>query len=942
MVDRDGFLWYGTPGGIFKNFGDTRHFIPLQLRENDLSSWIFDIFQDKEGNIWVGCDIGAYKIDPYSYEKQLYEWKPKESRVDLGVRSFTEKPDGSIWFGTNWGHVVRLDESDSTVIYRNDAIVGNKRLDLSITSDERTIVRDSSSIYEIDNDSLKLIKVLAEESSFLPRSIYSEVVSELDESGSFWYQEHQYNYIYIPEAEAYELMLPFELYWVLSNMVVSYNDHRLSCWKFVMEEELHLKEVVGLHTEQKPMNVVEDHQGHLFIGYIDKIEKVKLGRPSTQHYLNNPNEKISTREITVSDNRDIYVTSYSGVYKIDDDSRVTNIIEDSNFYSILVQGDSLIWGVEFNKLYKVNLVSGKRGVYEIEGDCTILERKDEDHIWIGSSTGLYLFNEKSESYIDYSQFNEDTSITNNIVRNIIQMPDETLWIATGSGAYHFDPKKRNVVHYAENKGELSIPNNHLVDLYIDTNNEVWLGSTSGLTHIANGNKVKHYDMSDGLSDKIVCGILETDDALWLSTYNGFNRLDKATKHISSYFVSQEVYNNEFNHRSNLKLNDSILLFGGTNGVHKINAYELTGYNDTVSIGALSVKHYQKETDSIMEVMVPFHESREIRLDHKNNFFEVKFALNNTFNFEKDRYEYLIEGLDSDWVNLNNENTLRLYGIPPGSYTLRIRGYNDNGVRSANDIRYDLYVAEIFYKTPFFIISFIALLVGTVILVMYRQREKQKVKAFQKSQIKNLELKALRLQMNPHFIFSIINGMYSDLILKSETEANDYIVSFSRLLRATMDMTTQGTVSLQEEIDYLKSYVKLQEHRLDKNLSYSFHVTPKDAPFQSIKIPCMLFQPLVENAILHGLESKEKNRILKVAFHIENETVIGTVEDNGIGRAAAAKNQKKETYKTHALNIMSERIQINNELQQNNIQITTEDLMDGKKAKGTRVVVTINL
>ena len=942
MIDSDGFLWYGTQMGIFKNFGSDRHFIPLKLGESGLSSWIFDIFQDKEGNIWVGCDRGVYKIDPYSYEKQFYEWKPKKSKVQPGVRSFMENPDGSLWFGTNWGHVVRLDKNDSITTYKSSSIVGNKRLDLSITSNERTIVRDSGKVYEISNDSLKLIKVLPKNSSMLPIKIYSGIVSNLDKGGFYQHEQQLYEYTYIPKAEAYGVVLPFEPYWILNDMIVSYKDNRLSCWKFVKEEELHLKEITSFSAAQRPVNVIEDRQGNLLIGYTDKIEKIKIDRPSTQHYLNNPKEKISTRDITVSDSGDIYVTSYSGVYKIDNDSRETTIVEDSHFYSILVQGDSLIWGVEFKNLYRVDLVSGNRDIYEIEGDCTILERKDEDHLWIGSSTGLYLFNEKTKSYVDYSQLNEDVDIANSVIIDIIQLPDETLWIATGTGAYHFNPKNRTVAHYAENKGALSIPNNLLVDLYIDTNNEVWLGSTSGLTHISFENKITHYDMSDGLSDKIVCGILETDDALWLSTYNGFNRLDKTTKHISSYFVSQEVYNNEFNRRSNFKLNDSILLFGGTNGVHKINAHELTGHNDEVFIGALSVKHYQKEKDSIMEIMVPFNENREVKLDYKNNFFEIKFALNSTFNFNKDRYEYLIEGLDSDWVNLNNKNTLRLYGLPPGNYTLRIRGYNDNGVRSVNEVTYKIHASQVFYKTPLFIISCVALLIGLVIFIMYRQREKQKVKAFQKHQIKNLELKALRLQMNPHFIFSIINGMYSDLILKSEAEANDYIVSFSRLLRTTMDMVAQGTITLQEEIDYLESYIKLQQHRLGKNLNYSFKMTPENTPIESIKIPCMLFQPLVENAIIHGLESKENNRILNVSFHIEDKTMTGIVEDNGIGRSAAASNQEKKKYKTHALNIMSERIQINNELQQNNIHMTTEDLLEDGIAKGTKVVVTINL
>ncbi|MDA9587534.1 histidine kinase [Flavobacteriaceae bacterium] len=117
----------------------------------------------------------------------------------------------------------------------------------------------------------------------------------------------------------------------------------------------------------------------------------------------------------------------------------------------------------------------------------------------------------------------------------------------------------------------------------------------------------------------------------------------------------------------------------------------------------------------------------------------------------------------------------------------------------------------------------------------------------------MEARSLRAQMNPHFIYNALNSLQSVMILKGERESNRYIGMLSKLLRFTLEMSTTERITLEEEIDYLDSYLGLQKMRLDSKMEYKIELDLK----QNIKeysLPPMLIQPLVENSILHGISS----------------------------------------------------------------------------------------
>jgi len=207
----------------------------------------------------------------------------------------------------------------------------------------------------------------------------------------------------------------------------------------------------------------------------------------------------------------------------------------------------------------------------------------------------------------------------------------------------------------------------------------------------------------------------------------------------------------------------------------------------------------------------------------------------------------------------------------------------------------------------------------LLFFLFFQQSKQKANSAHKSHIAELEARSLRAQMNPHFIYNALNSLQSVMILKGERESNRYIGMLSKLLRFTLEMSTTERITLDEEIDYLDSYLGLQKMRLDSKMEYKIELDLK----QNIKeysLPPMLIQPLVENSILHGISSlKDRIGWVIVRFEEDEEYIKVTVKDNGIGIKASQKikGKSKQLHKSFATQILRERINIINYLKNKN-------------------------
>ncbi len=254
---------------------------------------------------------------------------------------------------------------------------------------------------------------------------------------------------------------------------------------------------------------------------------------------------------------------------------------------------------------------------------------------------------------------------------------------------------------------------------------------------------------------------------------------------------------------------------------------------------------------------------------------------------------------------------------------------------------------------------IAFLIAAVLILMIlfllRARHKNKVKTdllLKESMERNFQMKladsemqALRAQMNPHFLFNCLNSINSFIIKNEQEQATEYLSKFSKLIRRVLNNSKEPKVTLGNEIETLKLYIELEALRFNNTFEYSIIIQP-NVEIDYLEIPPLIIQPYVENSIWHGLMHK-KEGIGKLTITIEQEEdhIEVTIEDNGIGRDAAAqlKSKSAEKRKSYGMNITSERLKnsINSTIETSHVEVI--DLKDSEdNSIGTKVVIKIGI
>lgn len=228
------------------------------------------------------------------------------------------------------------------------------------------------------------------------------------------------------------------------------------------------------------------------------------------------------------------------------------------------------------------------------------------------------------------------------------------------------------------------------------------------------------------------------------------------------------------------------------------------------------------------------------------------------------------------------------------------------------------------------------------LITIELHETQKRLALEK-QYRDSELKALKAQMNPHFIFNALNSIQEYIILNKKDLAGDYLGMFADLMRKYLHHSDAGTLSIQDEIESLEMYLDLEKLRFEDTLSFKFNVS-EAIEKEHTHIPTMLIQPYIENALKHGLLHKKEDRKLWVTFENgDDRTVLCSIEDNGVGRAKAAqyKAQTKKLHQSFATQATENRLDLLNYGKDRKIGVNIIDLQDDNGVvKGTKVLLTI--
>jgi hypothetical protein len=242
-------------------------------------------------------------------------------------------------------------------------------------------------------------------------------------------------------------------------------------------------------------------------------------------------------------------------------------------------------------------------------------------------------------------------------------------------------------------------------------------------------------------------------------------------------------------------------------------------------------------------------------------------------------------------------------------------------------------------------GFIALLVIIGFLLYYQSKLAARRKISEmNNKLSEITHANLRQQMNPHFIFNTLNSIQYYMYQHDKIATNNYLTKFSRLIRKILENSQHTLIPIKDELDVIQLYLELETLRFKEKFIFNITID-EEIDTLTYKIPTMLIQPYVENAICHGLINKPDNGLLTIKMQLCDNHIHCLIEDNGIGREAAMELKKQKDTPHHSLGtqITETRINITNALYGTDLQVIFTDLKDGNSNPcGTRVELHLPL
>jgi ligand-binding sensor domain-containing protein len=584
------------------------------------------------------------------------------------------------------------------------------------------------------------------------------------------------------------------------------------------------------------------------------------------------------------------------------------------------------------KNYKLNMIGSSQP--KISKFDYAAEDK-EGNIWVGTySQGLYELNPTTGIWKKYPQGDGPLETKSSRCDFLFLDSKNRMWLSDIS---YYDFAKKQFVKPVY---EPSSAANNIIE---DKKHNIWLATETGIAkYNESTNDFTIYGVNDGIASSAIQSIaLDTDDNIWAVTLNGLNFLDTKTNSIRTFGINDALLMKLLGKTLQLLPNGKMMLNyldGKESGFLLFSPQEMLAEKKIpfhfTSFNVLGKElNFDKSLDSISKIEVSYKEN-SVAISFK----ALAFADNINI-----RYRYRLNNIDDDkWIDLGRTSSITFSDLRGGKYQLEIQATNINGTWMENSLHLKIIVQPPFWFTWWFI-GMMAVLLGLIALYFIRRRiQSIKTRAEIKQQVTALEMKALKAQMNPHFVFNSLSSIQDSIVHGKTEAASKYLGKFSKLIRAVLENSDKKFISLQQEIDYLQLYLELESFRFD-DFTFTIHAVRLD-DLSFIKIPAMLVQPFVENAIKHGLSHKEGDKHLSIIFsECTNDLLQVVVEDNGIGRQQSAiiNQTRLVSHQSMGMKITHERLSLQDQWSKQNIRI--EDLLNNQaKSIGTRVTIYINL
>lgn len=1004
IQDSKGFIWIGTWDGLnrYDGYSFLTYKSSVSNNTNQLSNQTINaLFEDSEGIIWVGTETGLNSYNRKNQEFIQYKKKPDQPFCISSdtIWCIAQENKDILWVGTNNG----LNKFDKRTGYfynfklnpNNANSLCNNVINCILIDKNKNIWVGTEKGLTFYNQKDKIFSHFYHNKENT-NSVSSDFINDLmfDSNGFLWIctSNGLNKYNLKTKTFSHHINNPAESNSISNNNVTCVmEDTEKNIWIGTYGGGVNLlntksnkieKYSNNIYNERSISNdyineIYQDRSGIIWIATawkgINKIDRYS-NRFKHFYHFSDDNRSLNHNNVwaIIQDKKGkIWIATDKGINIMDTASGTFSFLKHnptyknsipSNLTRVLFQDSKgQIWIGTFDagvcvydesthnfKLYQNNpddlsSLSYNRINYFFEDS--------RNNIWIATDNGLNLFLPEKNKFRRFLHDPDDAnSISNNVVYYIHEDNQKKIWLSTLGGINIYDPSTGHFKAMKKNPEKFqSLSSDKIFSTFEDSEGYLWVATCGGGLNRFNKNtgEIIFFTEEDGLSNNVVYNIFEDSNSnLWITTNYGLSKYNKKSNTFINYDVKDGIQSNEFNLNACYKNPYSGEIFiGGMNGFNAFIPEKVLTNTYIPPVVISSVKINDRSDYNTIE------NGDTLYLSFDNSFFSIQFSALDFSNPSKNKYSYILEGYDDKWLYTDAyKNFCEYTQVNPGIYTFRVKGSNGDAVWNNTGMFFTIIVSTPWYQTWWFIFITVIIIGSIITYLVYMRMKNIQIKHEGEKQILeiekqmfSLEQTALRLQMNPHFIFNSLNSIQSFVIANDTDKAIHYLAKFSQLMRFILSHSQQSFVPIADEIKAMSIYLDIERLRFDFKFTYDFKIDPAiDTEFT--EIPPMIIQPYIENAIIHGILNKEGSGHISISVGIIDEKfLLCTIEDNGIGREKALLIRERSDlkHKSKGMMITQKRLDILNERSETQKNITITDLKDeNNQASGTKVEVVI--
>ena len=912
-IDQHGFIWVGSTEGLVRFNGKETTYFFQQMDPDIPGNLIGAILCDSRNRIWACFDRGLVCIDE---KRQVNRQVILESNPDVRTNACFEDHDGNIYVISSEGVFAKTsDDGKWEPQHWLDSLIDGRRFrDIRrFDQDHYLIVLPSSGVLLVN------LKEKRQEVFISGKGINS--VARFDDNSVLIGKSGGFNlyHVSLNQPDIQTLIQPPSFFSRNNlheqiNYMVRGTDQRiymttigsglvcldstLTSYKLYAHDPVNPSTIIN----NRLRYILADSMGNLVITSLDGINYTNVHNTAVENvnYLRlDDGEIIEKRVISIAEDRfkKLWLCTPDNVYIHDRERNTTKPIHipkdaqlpseilspmyierdrSDNLWIALRHGGIVIFSPE--GIFK-QFISAKDypGFGKSINDTRIIREGNDGFMYLGTEKGIFRMSHdgfKLDSFADHPAL---APLRDERIVDIYPVTNG-IWISSSprGAAWHYSFTEKKLKSFTEENG---LSSSRVYRISGDPQGNIYVGSYSGFSVISPEDSVRNLTKGQGLiSARIETNETADDGSIWMANNYNLLKYDPKEGKLIKLGSRQGLAKINFAIMGSVKLSSGDLVFGANKGFVVVDPRKVD-----FGIDALKVFAFYRDVEGREVELVP---GQKVHLDYTQQNIHFSFAINDLIVADQVLFKYrLAKNGEGPWSN-PSLNASADFNLDPGTYTLSVQAYDGHSwYELPGPVQF--HIKAPWWRQWWFAILVTLSLIAGIWTFLYGRFQKIRKELLVSRQIADLEAKALRAQMNPHFVFNSLNAIQECIVTGKVEEAYSYLSQFSRLLRMVLEHSEVTEVSLHDELEVLSLFVSLEKLRFRNDMQYTLKLE-KDLDDEEIRIPPMLIQPHLENAIWHGLRHKvgEKDLILSIAEAIPGYLEV-IVEDNGIGRVKAA-------------------------------------------------------